>query len=89
MKVNAKILNFSLWISLLTIFTFPGGYKGLNVIEYGFPVSFLTSYSQEEWLVTGVNINILNYFINTFIIYLLLVGFIKIYNKLKHNNKKY
>lgn len=83
MKVNVKVLNFSLWISLLTILTFPGSDKKLNAIEYGFPVSFLTSYTQEKWFVTGVHINILNYFINTFIIYLLLLGFIKVYNKLK------
>lgn len=86
MSVNTKVLNYSLWISLITMLIFPGSPEGVKGIKYGFPISFITYYHQDRWLIRGVNLNILNYFINTLIIYALLLIIIKLYSKFSKRN---
>ena len=82
MKINKKVLNYSLWLSLITILTFPGSPDGGIGMKYGFPLSFLTYYHQDKWFIRGVNFHILSYLINTFIIYFLILGLIEVYNRL-------
>ena len=89
MKLNKRILNYSLWISLITILTFPGSAEDEKGIKYGFPISFLTYYHQDRWFIKGVSINILNYFINVGIIYILFLGLNEVYNRLSKRNIKH
>lgn|GEM_PF-2315760 len=82
MRVDVKILGFSLWLSLLTILIFPGSSTGTIGMKYGFPVSFFTFYHEDRWLIRGVSINLLGYFINVLIIYFIVFGIIIVIKKL-------
>lgn len=54
MNVNTKVLNYSLWISLITMLIFPGSPEGVKGIKYDFPISFITYYHQDRWLIRGL-----------------------------------
>lgn len=82
MRVDVKILGFSLWLSLLTILIFPGSSTGTIGMKYGFPVSFFTFYHEDKWFIRGVNINLLGYFINVLIIYFIVLGIVIVIKKL-------
>lgn len=85
MKINKRILNYSLWLSLLTILIFPGNLftEDTKGMRYGFPFPFLIHYHQDHWFIRGVSINILYYLIDIIIIYFIIIGLREIYRRIK------
>lgn len=82
MKGFKSMFHYSLWLSLITILIFPGRAKNMIGIKYGFPISFFTYYHQDRWFIKGVSVDILKYFINVSIIFVILFCIKEIYNKL-------
>ncbi|MMZ59107.1 RNA pyrophosphohydrolase [compost metagenome] len=92
MKKRIIIFNISFWLALLTILLIPGKIptEGASRTEYGFPFRFLRQYHTNpvnEWFIQGVNIQLLYYFLDVFIIYGLIHAGLNLWNRWKPINK--
>lgn len=89
-KINWKIFNVALWIEVLLSYVLP--FKVIDNFEYriGFPIPFISIYDTE----IGINpfismaLNPLEFFLNGFIIYFIMMFIVKLRYKTKHNTAK-
>lgn len=95
MKIHKRILNLSFWIALITIIFIPGKVytEGSARTEFGFPIRFFTQYHTDmnessNWFISGVKIDLLNYFFNVLIIYGVIHVLLYLKNRLKLTKNK-
>jgi|SRR5690625_2183784 len=80
MRQRIRILNLSAWLALLSVLFIPGKVytEGSLITEYGFPFRFLTQYhnhfDKSRWLITDVNIQLLEFLFNVLFIYLCILA---------------
>lgn len=99
-RIQTLECKLSILIAIVISFIIPGNIvESGNLIEYkfGFPCEYLLIYQEDKGNIQlfsnlfdgnkGININILNFFVNIVIFYVLVVFIKKIYKKVNNSNQ--
>ncbi len=82
-KIHWKILNAALWIEIVLSYFLP--FRVTNDFQYqvGFPISFISVYDTKPSInpFMSMHFNPLGFVLDVVVIYLLITGLIKLYQK--------
>lgn len=85
-KVNWKIFNIAMWVEVVLSYVLP--FKVIDNFEFkvGFPISFISVYDTaiNHNPMMSMNLNPVAFLVNGVIIYCIILGIKKSYEKFKH-----
>lgn len=83
-KINIKIFNISLWITLILAYVLPAQKREINLSCYGYPLAFLTvpNSLQGNALILSLGVNLLYLVFNIMILYIIISIGKKVVSKL-------